>query len=239
VRVRRPDQHADARPRRGREPAAAPPAARILALQRSAGNQAVARALKQHSQEAGANVHDYEPGPGTVQQLAVVVKAVTTASDLDEGDVTVALSQFDGDDAADLVYDSIKSLVEYLGGKYTGGTADTGGSDGKEEKKGSGGQQVGKLTFEGDTYHSWVKRAVINAMGEKWLSLLVYKDSDHTNFNFWFEKNGDIYADVNSDLNNKGVWTGYRWNGTTALQVEVVAKKGGAKQRKGNRDDDW
>jgi hypothetical protein len=237
-----PEQHPGARPRRASERVAAPPqVARVLALQRSAGNQAVARAIKHDPQELGANVYDYEPGPGTVQQLATVVKAVTASSDLDEAKVTLALSAFDGDDAADLVYDSIKSLVEYLGGKYKGATGGNGSAPTSTtaEKQGSG-QKVGKLTFEGDTYHTWVKKAVIAAIGVRELSLLVYKDSEHTNFNFWFETDGRIFADVNSDENNKGVWTGWRWDGEEAEKVEDVKKKGSAKERKGDKkNEDW
>jgi hypothetical protein len=255
VRVRRPDEHDAGRERRDPSRLAAPPhVARLLALQRSAGNQAVARALKHHPKELDVAVYDTEPGPGTVQQLAAVVKAVTSVSDLDEAGVTLKLSEFDGDDAADLVYSSIESLVEYLGGQLKGEEDDAKGE--KDEKDDSGededpdveegvktaeGQTVGKITFAGDTYHGGIKKAIIRAIGVKKLSFLVYGDKTHHNFNLWFEEDGEIFADTNSPKNNKGVETGFRWDGRNAVEFKKATRKQGrTKERKGNKKrNDW
>jgi hypothetical protein len=79
VRVRRPDQgHAE---HERREPTAPPPhGARVLALQRGAGNQAVARAIELNPDELGVVTYDTEPGDGTDQDLDDVVDAVMVAS---------------------------------------------------------------------------------------------------------------------------------------------------------------
>jgi hypothetical protein len=60
------------------------------------------------------------------------------------------------------------------------------------------GQKVGKRTFPGETYHITVKPKIINAIGKKVLSLLVYQDSNHHNFDFWIGKKGQIYAGINN-----------------------------------------
>ncbi len=59
---------------------------------------------------------------------------------------------------------------------------------------------------------------------------------ESTNLNFWFEKGGEIFADVNSPLNDKGVWTGHCWDGKKAVKVEDVQRKGSGKESKGNQD---
>ncbi|MEP5340483.1 MAG: hypothetical protein ABJL44_02730 [Algibacter sp.] len=60
------------------------------------------------------------------------------------------------------------------------------------------GQKVGKRTFPGDTYHITVKPKIITAIGKNVLSLLVYHDTKHHNFDFWIGKNGEIYAGINN-----------------------------------------
>jgi hypothetical protein len=260
VRVRRPDEHDAGRERR--EPARVAPqhVARVLALQRGAGNQAVARAIKHNPQELGVVVYDTEPGAGTTKALATVVQAVMQASTgLEEGDVTLALSQSDGDEAADLVYATIEDLVKYLGGELKGeegeekgekepdsGESDDEGKAEAEVEEGvrtAEGQTVGKITFEGDTYHGGIKKAIIRTIGVKKLSFLVYGDKTHHNFNLWFEDDGEIFADVNSPKNSKGVETGFRWDEKDQKAVEfkkAARKQGRTKERKGNRNrKDW
>jgi hypothetical protein len=255
VRVRRPDEHDAGRERREPARTTAPRVARVLALQRSAGNQAVARAIKHNPKELGVVVYDTEPGVGTTQDLATVVQAVMQASTgLDEGDVTLALSQYDGDEAADLVYATIEDLVGYLGGELKGEEAEKKGEkeqdSGESEDEGKAeteveegvrtaeGQTVGKITFEGDTYHGGIKKAIIRTIGVKKLSFLVYGDKTHHNFNLWFEDDGEIFADINSPKNNKGVETGFRWDekGKMAVEFKKAARKQGrTKERKGNK----
>ncbi len=257
MRVRRPDEHDAGRERREPSRRAAPPhVARLLALQRSAGNQAVARAIKFNADEMGTIAYEFEPGDGEAQDLdAVVDEVMSSSTGLTKAAVRKSLSAYDGDEAADLVYNSIESLVGWLGGTYVSGD-DTEGLEEKGEKdekaqedgevqegvRTAEGQTVGKITFEGDTYHGGIKKAIVRAIGVKTLSYLVYGDKKHHNFNFWFEEDGEIFADVNSPKNNKGIPTGWNWDveNEVATQVTKVKRKGGrTKERKGNKDSDW
>ncbi|MBI3705254.1 MAG: hypothetical protein HY244_15765 [Rhizobiales bacterium] len=123
------------------------------------------------------------------------------------------------EDEPDFAFDTYASVVEWLekqgvsAAEEKKGAEEEDSSDEEEElgSEGAGGQMVGKLFFPGQEYHQTVKPAIIRTIGAKNLSLLVYKDKMHKNFNFWFEKDGSIFADVNSDRNSKGKNTGYRW----------------------------
>jgi len=71
------------------------------------------------------------------------------------------------------------------------------------EEKSSGGQRVGRMFFEGDSYHITVKPKIIATIGERKLSLLVYGDSKHHNFDFFIGRGGVIMAGVNNSGGNE------------------------------------
>lgn len=116
----------------------------------------------------------------------------------------------------DFAFDTYASVVEWLENNGVRAAEEAGeeegSSDQEEDEDSEGtGQTVGKLFFPGQEYHQTVKPAVIRTIGAKTLSRLVYGDKTHKNFNFWFEKDGSIFAEVNSARNSKGKDTGYRW----------------------------
>lgn len=185
------------------------------------------RAFRQNPAELGALTYDSEAAEGTQQTLETLVTAVLKAAPAlkdKEADVRAKLADFDDDDPPDLAYNSAASVVAWLadeGIEADEVSADVDVEEEAEAKKETKeeGQTVGKLFFPGDSYHLTVKKAVIKAIGVKKLSFLVYGDKDHHNFNFWFEKDGSIFADQNSNRNSKGVDTGYRWTGDKAVKV--------------------
>lgn len=183
------------------------------------------RALRHNPQELGALTYD-EEAEGTQKTLNALVAAVLQAApglSSKSAEVRAKLGEYADDDPPDLAYDSAESVVKWLAEEGIEADEEEGGQDEVKAEESSEshepeGQTVGKLFFPGDTYHKTVKKAVIAGIGKKKLSVLVYGDNTHHNFNFWFEKDGSIYADVNSDRNSKGKDTGYRWDGKTAVK---------------------
>lgn len=127
-------------------------------------------------------------------------------------------------EAGDFAYNTIEEAIEWLYGNGIERGANTTSSqeefsEEESSEKQVGGQMVGKLWFPGKTYHDDVKKRIIQQIGAKKLSVLVYGDKGYTNFNFWFEKDGHIFAEQNSDRNSKGKDTGYIWNGKDAVKA--------------------
>ena len=227
------------RPRRARDDAAAharsaPPTPPLLALQRAAGNRAVTamlqRTLRQDETSLGALAYDEGTDDGDAVTLKTAVQAALDEEPgLDEAAVTKALTKYASDDPPDLVYDNGAGLVKWLSDE---GIKVPSRAESKEEKREKqkerwkteeneqqeGGQQVGELFFEGDSYHLEVKPAVISGITLKTLRKIM-KDKEATNFNFWFEKDGEIFVNENSPKSSKGKVTGYRWNGKKAVPM--------------------
>jgi hypothetical protein len=76
-----------------------------------------------------------------------------------------------------------------------------------------------KLLFEGDSYHRGVKQAAIEGVGLKTLRKIM-RSNKAKNFNFWFEKDGEIFVDDNSDRSDKGKPTGFRWEGGKVVKLD-------------------
>lgn len=127
-------------------------------------------------------------------------------------------------EAGDFAYNTIEEAIEWLYGNGLDREANTTSSqeefsEEESSEKQVDGQTVGKLWFPGRTYHDDVKKRIIQQIGAKKLSFLVYGEKGYTNFNFWFEKDGRIFAEQNSDRNSKGKYTGYIWNGKDAVEA--------------------
>ncbi len=200
------------------------------AIGADAAHTATQSVLQRHimfdTEALGADVYETGYEDGTLESVdEFVTKVLEHQKSLKgvEDEIKTIITIYAGD-GPDFAYSSIADAIGWL---YKNGlkaqTIDSSDdevvSEGEDRSEEQQGQVVGKLFFPGDTYHVSVKRAVIKGIGVKRLSLLVYKDSKHTNFNFWFEKDGHIYAEQNSDRNSKGVDTRYRWDGKTVVEV--------------------
>ena len=214
----------------GRRAAAAQVSTSVESRQEgSSGIEVAQRVILQNPEFLGAmKFEPTEEGEGTELSLAEFLRALfkhAPSLKSEEEAITVLLSACVDGGSEDFTFDTYESVVDWLkeqGIEGTGEIEDQGG--GSEEKKQEdvetdvGGQKVGKITFPGDSYHLTAKKAIIKAIGVKKLSFLVYKDKTHHNFNFWFESDGSIYADQNSDLNSKGKYTGYKWLGNRCVK---------------------
>jgi hypothetical protein len=254
------------RPRLGVEdvPGSLPRAAvhPVVALQRGAGNRAVAallqRQLRHDPELDGVETSDDKLG-GDVVDLETLVDAVLEAEIGFEGrrkEIEDALGAYATEGPPDLAYDEIDSVVAWLAGQgikpsetfnRNAGTLEQDSSEEEEEeeekprggrggrgrgrggrqtgskrgakKGGKGGEKIGERFFPGEEWHREVKPAIIATITKRKLRT-ISKDKSADNWNFWIERNGDIYCGPNSNKTSKGRFTGYRL--TDDNDVELV-----------------
>lgn len=174
----------------------------------------------------GAEVYESGYEDGEQQTLDEFVAAVITADPslaTSGAAIRTHMEKYSGAEVPDFAYNTAAEAIGWLKSQ-PGVVQDIDAPDqlddeiSDDEPLEETGQKVGKITFPGNSYHQTVKPAIIRTIGAKQLSALVYGDKTHHNFNFWFEQDGSIYAEVNSDRNSKGKYTGYRWDGQQAVK---------------------
>jgi hypothetical protein len=248
------------RPRRG--PGVVPtdsPAANVhpvLALQRSAGNRAVAGLLARQLREDSA-LDEVETADdklsGNAVALDTLVKAVTEEEIGFEGQeeaIRDALAEYATNGPPDLAYPDVESVVAWLAvqgivpadsvNPNAGGIEESSEDEAEQKpqakqrigkrddklgkRKKQGGEWIGQMHFEGQSWHKLVKPAVVSGITKERLRKLA-KDADASNWNFWIAKNGDITFGPNSTLTSRGKETGFRLRGKPpwrTVKVEMV-----------------